>query len=457
MTGMPRTSGKNAVTTNTDCIFAADSNELVRYALTTPFDSMFFLILNILRMRNDDAALAELGAGVTANEESLDRRLATARVRGDARGAMDMLAREGGVVAQVPDLIATAHNAGSLPQVIDTSVGTQSLQSWYHPIVGFHALLERLTRGAPAELRSRLEILPPRDGARHDPLRLAGIAKVHNEGARVARTVGTLLDLCDDVVLWDHDSGDGSIDALDSLPASDRARLQIVRSKATEYHEGVIYDELFARARACGATHICHYDADEVLAPALTRERVRQIAAGLHPGDAASFERIQQVGVNGDHIDYSRDRNLALSQYYLPQWRDFIFADDGRSVHATAHIHGGWLPVGHPRRRMFLDPASEINFHMDIPNAEAAQVKNDWYKAKELLLHGLPVEKLVYRYMFYALTYAHLDASLARGPAVEALMDARIEALRTSEKKGELARWLADIKSPLERWLFFHA
>ena len=452
------------MTPNPDCIFTTTSDELVRFALTTPYDGLFFLTLNILRTREDNAALARLSALVTENEESLDRRFAMARACNDARGAMDLLDRESGVISMVPDLIMAARDADCIAPVLNFCAEKDALQSWFRPIVGFHALLEQLTRAAPPDLRARLDILPPEilrgapaSRANGAPFRLAGIAKVHNEGPRVSRTVQCMLDICDDVVLWDHCSDDGSIDDLESLPQTQRKRLQVIRSTTSEYNEAIIYDELFARARASGATHICHYDADEILAPALTRERVRDIAARLAPGDAASFERIQLVGTEGGFIDYANVNGLAASQYYLPPWRDFLFADDGKSVHAHAHIHGGWLPEGSLRRRVFLDPAREVNFHMDMPDEASARVKNDWYKAKELLLHKFPVEKLVYRYMFFALSYAYMEKSLGRREVVGAEMDAVIEARRTAEKEQELQRWLSDIKSPLEKWLFFHA
>ena len=448
---------------NPDCIFTTASDELVSFALTTPLDAMFFLTLNILRMREDAPALAALSAGVTADEESLDRRFAMARARGDARGALDLLAREGGVIALVPDLIMAARDADCLPALLDYCVEKKNLQSWYRPITGFHALLDQLTRNAPAELRARLDILPARDeaaatgAARGATIRLAGILKVHNEGARVTRTVRSMLAFCDDVILWDHCSGDGSIDELERLMRAERTRLEIIRSTTAQYDERFIYDELFARARARGATHICHFDADEILATTLTRDELRQVAAGLLPGDAASLELVQLVGTTGRYLDYADTQGLAAAQYFLPQWRDFLFADDGCSVHAQTHLHGGWLPHDTLRRRLFLDPAQAVNFHMDKPDTETARLKNDWYKAKELVLHQFPIEKLVYRYMFFALTYAYMDKCVGRRPAVDAPMDAAIEAKRTAEKEAELQCWLGNIKTPLEKWLFFHA
>ncbi len=358
----------------------------------------------------------------------------------------------------VPDLIMAARDAGSLPPLLDYCVKKKNLQSWYLPIPGLHALLDQLTRSAPAGVRAGLDILPARhDGApRRAAIRIAGIVKVHNEGERVVRTVGSMLAFCDHVVLWDHGSDDGSIDALERAMHAERSRLEVIRSTTPEYNERIIYDGLFARARAKGATHICHFDADEVLAVTLPPERLREVAAGLEPGDTACVELVQLVGTQGEYIDYANTRGWAASHYYLPHWRDFLFADDGRTLHAQAHLHGGWLPHGSPRRRLFVDPAHAVNFHMDKADAVAARIKNDWYKAKELVLHGFPVEKLVYRYMFYALTYAYLTNYLGTRPATGPTMDAAIEARRTAEKAVELQRWLSNIKLPLEKWLFFH-
>lgn len=449
---------------NPDFIFTASGKELISFALTTPLDSLFYLCLNILRVRGDAPALAEVRQRVEADEESLDRRFAVARACNDASGALDLVTREGGVIAMVPDLIMASHQACRLPPLLNYCVEKQSLQSWYRPIAGFHALLNELTRSAPGELRAKLDILPREYGDLTDDvnpetkkIRLTGIAKVHNEGRRVLRVVQSMLDFCDDVVLWDHRSDDGSIDDLERLPRAERNRLEVIRSTSPEYNERIIYDELFSRARQRKATHICHFDADEILSCKFSKTRLRQVAARLHPGDVASIELVQLVGAQGDYIDYSNANGLAASQYYLPQWRDFLFADDGHALHAQTHLHGGWLPNASLKRRTFLDPAQVVNFHMDKPDANTAKIKNDWYKAKELVLHRFPVEKLIYRYMFYALTYEFMSTSLGRRPPVDARIDAETESKRTDEKQVELRHWLTEIKAPLEKWLFFYA
>lgn len=444
---------------NPDFILHAPAAALVNFALTTPIDALFYLVLDTLVMRGERAALAELKSEVADEDESIDRRFALIRACGDPAAALDLVGRRGGVVEMVPDLIVAARDAGALPALLDYCAEKKSLQSWYLPNVGLHALLEQLTRAAPADLRARMAMLPATDARAPavKAVRVAGIVKVHNEGARVARTVRSMLEFCDRVVLWDHASDDGSIDDLERAMRDGRDRLEVIRSTATDYNERIIYDGLFARARAGGATHICHFDADEILASTLTPAQLREEAAGLAPGDAACVELIQLVGTEGTYIDYAGAGGCAVSQHYLPQWRDFLFADDGRSVHAQAPLHGGWLPEGTLRRRRFIDPEVAVNFHMDKPDRATAQLKNDWYKAKELVLHRFPVEKLVYRYMFYALTYAYLDKNTGTRAPTGPTMDAAIEATRTAEKAADLRQWLGAIRTPLEKWLFFHA
>ncbi|MEO7726237.1 MAG: hypothetical protein ABIS45_03220 [Burkholderiales bacterium] len=444
---------------NPDFILDAPTAELANFALTTPIDALFYLVLDTLIMRGERAALDELRSQVADEEESIDRRFAVIRACGDPAAALDLVGRQGGVVEMVPDLIMAARDAGSLPALLDYCAEKKSLQSWYLPNAGLHALLEQLTRAAPAGLREHMNILPAWDGkaATGKAARLAGIVKVHNEGERVSRTVAAMLEFCDYVILWDHASNDGSIDDLERAMRDGHDRLELVRSTASEYNERIIYDGLFARARARGATHICHFDADEVLAATLSPARVRDMAAGLEPGDTACIELVQLVGTQGAYIDYAGAGGCAVAQHYLPQWRDFLFADDGKSVHAQAPLHGGWLPEGTLRRRRFIDPAVAVNFHMDKPDRATAHIKNDWYKAKELVLHGFPVEKLVYRYMFYALTYAYLDKNTGTRAPTGPTMDAAIEATRTAEKAADLRQWLGELRTPLEKWLFFHA
>ncbi len=444
---------------NPDFILNAPTAELVNFALATPIDALFYLVLNTLVMRGERAALDELKREIADENEALDRRFAVLRACGEPAAALDLVGRLGGVVAMVPDLILASRDAGTLPALLEYCAAKKSLQSWYLPNAGLHALLEELTRAAPARMRERMDILPTWDekAAPGKSVRIAGIVKVHNEGERAERTVRSMLEFCDDVILWDHATGDGSVDDLERALRDGRERLEVVRSTAPDYNERIIYDGLFARARARGATHICHFDADEILTTALTPAQLRDVAAGLEPGDTACMALVQLVGTQGAYINYAGARACAVSQHFLPQWRDFLFADDGKSVHAQAPLHGGWLPENTLRRRRFLDPAQAANFHMDKPDRATAQIKNDWYKAKELVLHSFAVEKLVYRYMFYALTYAHLDSNTGMRQAPGPTMDAAVEAARTAEKTADLQKWLSAIKSPLEKWLFFHA
>jgi hypothetical protein len=446
---------------NDGFIFDAPADELFQLALMTTAEPLFLLVLNALRLRRETAALEALRRELDDEDEPIERRVATARACGDARGAIE-LAMKGGVFSLVPDVIATAREAGTLQPVLDLCMGKQALRSWYEPIAQFHALLEELTRAMPPQYGSALDILPwghadlgrPADTV-PKPFRLAGIIKVHNEGRRVLRTVRQLLEFCDDVVVWDHASTDGSLDELEAALGADRCRVDIHRSSAARFQEHLIYDGLFERSRARGATHVCHFDADEILVAQFPLARLRDIAARLLPGEAAAIQRRQLIGGTGAYLDFSRESSLAGAQFFLPIWKDFLYADTGQGTHASMVLHVPMFPQGGLRRRAFLDPAQIVNLHMDMHDLDFGKVKSDWYKAKELVLHRLSMDQVLFRYMFHALTYAFADGRMTPGTPVDAQMDAGIERQRVAEKRRELAQWLGQVQRPDERWLFF--
>jgi len=451
---------RSAMKRNPDFIFDTADDALAQYALTTPYDPLFYLCLDILRLRGCEAILAEIRRAADTEEESLGRRFAIARACGDSAGALAIVEREGGVIALVPDLILAAREANRLGPLLDYCIDRRTLTSWYRNGTGVHALLDELTAERPAQERALLDLMPryrAESVSSRRKVHLTGIAKVHNEGRRVRRLVESLLAFCDDVIVWDHRSDDGSLDALDTAMPGARARFSIIRSSAPDYDEKMIYDGLFAAARQRGATHICQFDADEILALGIDPAGLRDVAARLEPGDIAAIQLLQFVGTAGDFIDFAKLGALAVAQYFLPQWREFIYADEGRLQHAPSALHCSWIPQDAAKRRTFLDPSQAKLLHMDKTDPEAGHVKSDWYKAKELLLHNLDVERLVSRYMFHALPYAFLERCLTRGPAVDCSIDVEVEAKRTAEKRRELEHWLTQIKLPLEKWLFYHA
>ncbi len=452
--------GVPALADNPDFIFNAPAAELSALALTTPIDPLFFLALDILRLRGEMAALAELRRNLDQEDEAIERRMAAARACGDARGAVDLI-QAGGAFSLIPDVLMAAREADNPGPLLELCVRQGGLRSWYGAIAGFHALLDELTRSGSAERAAGLDILPwgredlARSDAPRKPVRIAGILKVHNEGGRVLRTVRAMLAFCDDVVVWDHASDDGALDEVEAGLGADRARVEIHRSAAADFHEQTIYDGLFRFARARGATHLCHFDADEILETQFPVERLRHVAARLQPGEVASVQLLQLVGTEGAYLDYSRQTGLSVSHHFLPFWRDFLYADDGTSLHAPMALHVPWIPQEALRRRAFLDPAQIVNLHADKLDLAAAKVKNDWYKAKELVLHGFPFEKLLFRYLFYGLGFAFAEGHTSRRRPADTAMDAEIERRRDAEKRRDLRQWLPQIKLPHERWLFF--
>jgi len=260
-----------------------------------------------------------------------------------------------------------------------------------------HAFLYREAGAVLDEAKAQALGLRARPVATGPEPCLAGITRVRNEGGLVSACVGNMLKFCDFVLLFDHNSDDGAPEEAQSRFGA--SRVEILRQPDMGlFDEKRVNDHLFARAREKKATHMVLIEADEQASPDLADPAlVRDYARSLAPGEVLTVPYPQAW--EGGFVDYRRFENLNECVRFLPPFRDFLYCDDGKSLHRKMMLHNPWLPEARPARRHFIDDPALCNIHFEKANSLNGMLKNDLYILRELYHFSTPLPTVLARYL----------------------------------------------------------
>lgn len=114
-------------------------------------------------------------------------------------------------------------------------------------------------------------------------MKLVGIMPVRNEAWCLGLTLRAGLKWCDQIVISDHRSTDGTPGILSAVTAENLARMAVNHDTRAEWHEMEQRQALLDAARGFGATHIAILDADEILTGNLL-PTIRGMIEQLPPG-----------------------------------------------------------------------------------------------------------------------------------------------------------------------------
>ncbi len=226
---------------------------------------------------------------------------------------------------------------------------------------------------------------------------IAGLTRVRNEGELVSLCVGNMLEFCNFVLIFDHNSEDGAPEEARTRYGEDRVEI-LHQTDMKLFDEKRVNESLFARAREKKATHMVLVDADERASPMLADPvTIRGYAQSLAPGEALTVP-YRQVWDDG-FIDYARFESLNDRARFLPPFRDFLYCDDGRSMHRSMMLHNPWLPDGYPRKRHFMEDERLANIHYEKANPLNGMIKNDLYILRELYHFNTALPTVLARYL----------------------------------------------------------
>jgi hypothetical protein len=213
------------------------------------------------------------------------------------------------------------------------SVTAELLQNTKHKSIGSFAFLGE-------ELHSR-------DVAEN--IKIIGITKVKNEGGLTSLALDSWMDFCDQIIVSD---------ASDKPCLNDLAefgdRVTVI-NQISPYHEKVVYDQLFAVARQQKATHILHFDVDEIPDENLKPDNVRLYASKMSAGEALAVSWPQIFKKNQNYLEEHFGTQFNYCSHRLfPPFKDLIFCDDGLSSHRDMPIHNPWITEEFPSKRFFI-------------------------------------------------------------------------------------------------------
>ena len=139
--------------------------------------------------------------------------------------------------------------------------------------------------------------------------------RVKNEARWIRDSVGSILPLCDRVILYDDGSTDGTADLVDGLPKLTVHRMAAGGRAPDEARDK---NELVEAARRFGPDWILCVDGDEVLEPGGQAEILMSISSGDAPAYtlriAYLWDRPDQIRVDGVYRNMTRPSLFQLSK-----------------------------------------------------------------------------------------------------------------------------------------------
>ena len=183
------------------------------------------------------------------------------------------------------------------------------------------------------------------------------------------------LELCDHIIVSDA-SEFLTIDR-DLLNSPDITVIDQVKP----FHEKAIYEQLYNECRKLKATHILHFDVDEMMDVTSNVNYVRELASKMVKGEslAAAWPQVYSVDNNFYTLDYTSAFKRNSFHRLLPPYKDLIFCDDGHSSHCDLAHHCPTIPANFPTRRFYIDFKM---YHLEGLVFENALSKyNTWWDA----------------------------------------------------------------------------
>jgi glycosyltransferase involved in cell wall biosynthesis len=102
-------------------------------------------------------------------------------------------------------------------------------------------------------------------GAARKSMKIIATMPVRNEAWCVAPSIRVAMKWCDEIVVLNHCSVDGTADILQALKYEFDGRLHVMNEPDPVWNEAAYRQRLLAKARERGATHVALVDADEML------------------------------------------------------------------------------------------------------------------------------------------------------------------------------------------------
>ena len=201
---------------------------------------------------------------------------------------------------------------------------------------------------APAHAQSTNHLF---SRSRARDIKIVGITKIKNEGNLPALAIQQWLKFCDHIII--SDASDEDVASQLTPFGSNVTRIKQIKP----FKENLVYDQLYFAARDKKATHILHFDVDEMLAPEVSYSDFFNQVSRLEIGESLAVNWAQLFSVGRQIFEFNYDEAFQDISFHrlLPQYKDLIFCDDGHSKHADLSLHCPTIPESFPLKRYFSD------------------------------------------------------------------------------------------------------
>ena len=133
------------------------------------------------------------------------------------------------------------------------------------------------------------------------------------------------------------------------------------------FHDQLVYEQLFSKAREISGTHFLRIDEDERIAPELTPKKIRNIVNEMSVGDVlcAPFHHLYGRDA-GFLVNFDAFNVFSLNRLTEP-FKDFIYCDDKISKQMKFGFHCPWVPPTHINKRHIIETGL---VHYDLVNSQ---------------------------------------------------------------------------------------
>ena len=121
------------------------------------------------------------------------------------------------------------------------------------------------------------------------------------------------------------------------------------------FHDSLVYEQLFSKAREISGTHFLRIDEDERMDPELTPKKLRNMVNKMSVGDVlcAPFQHLYGKDA-GFLVNFNAFDVFSLSRLTEP-FKDFIYCDDKVSKQGGLGFHCPWVPPTHINKRYIIE------------------------------------------------------------------------------------------------------
>jgi glycosyltransferase involved in cell wall biosynthesis len=215
-------------------------------------------------------------------------------------------------------------------------------------------------------------------------MKTVGLVAAKGEGRRIEYCLRALARITDEIVYFDDNSPDHTLEVVYSLQQECRVA-RIIESHLPDRNEGRDRQELLNAGRDIGGDRFIVLDADEAFA-ADAEEYLRLALEVLKPGES--------ISAPWTHLWRGADRYRVDPCPWVNNWRKIAFADDGTN-YPEVYLHTPRVPVhgqdhGLPNEVVFL--------HFQFIFWPNVVVKQTWYKMLERQRTELTVDHLNWAY-----------------------------------------------------------